>query len=98
MRRGTIRVALACAGRGATCRGAISARTVARVRLGRTNAVRAVVTSVRYTLAGGRRKTVTLRLSRAARQALLTRRALLVRITLKPARGVRAVKRVTLLR
>jgi hypothetical protein len=95
---GRFKVSISCTGSRTSCKGTLRVRSAARLRL-TARAKARIVTIARdatYTVAAGKRKTVTLKLSKDARRLLQRRRSLKVRVTLKPSRGA-AVTRTLML-
>jgi hypothetical protein len=87
-----VAVAIACPAGASACKGRITLRSVAPVRLAGRSQTRVVALGAAYNVPAGARRTVRLTLSRVARTLLRTRRTLRVRATLSPATG-KAVKR-----
>ncbi|HWT93633.1 MAG TPA: hypothetical protein VN238_11590, partial [Solirubrobacteraceae bacterium] len=95
-RRNRIAVSVACPAAGVTCRGRVTLRTAARVKVGKR---RTVVTlgSASYTLAPGKRRTVSVKVGKTGRSLLRRTRKVRVRVTAS-ATGAKAASRVVTLR
>jgi hypothetical protein len=91
-------VVVACpAGTGA-CKGRIALRSRAPVRIGMRSRILTVAPNATYDVAAGARRTVALKLGRAARAVMRKRRTLRVRVTLTPASGAAITRDLTLQR
>jgi hypothetical protein len=97
-RGGAVKIALSCPRGGPVCKGAVRVRTAFRVRLRRGARKRFVVVGLgkRYTLAAGATKSVSLKVTRAAKRLLDRNGRLSVRIVVDPSDGPAKSKRVTL--
>ncbi|MGD9695777.1 MAG: hypothetical protein AB7V42_08970 [Thermoleophilia bacterium] len=91
-------VTLTCAGQTVTCRGTLSIRTAAKVRIGRRARVVALTKKLRYAIPARKRKTVSIALNANARTLLRTRARLAARVVLTPARGAAVTRKVTIRR
>lgn len=83
---------------GARCVGTVRVRSFAPVRVGRTRKVISVTRKVSYNLAGGKKRTVRLALSRDAKTAMKKSKRLAVRVVIDPKPGRIVSKRTTLIR
>ena len=81
-----------------SCSGVLSVRSALKLRIGTRSKLVTIVRDTRYSVAAGKRKTLTLALSREARSVMARRRSLRVRITLKRAGVAKAVTRLVTLR
>jgi hypothetical protein len=91
-----VSVSLSCTG-GATCKGTLSLKTAAKLKLGKK--AKRIITlsgSLKYSVAVGKSATVRLSLSKDARSLLKTRKKLSVRLAVKPATGSATSKALTL--
>jgi hypothetical protein len=94
--RNTVRLTLRChAAR--PCRGTVAVRSDGRVLLG-SRLGPLMLARRSFTLAAGRRATVVLSLTPAARRLMRTRRALAVRVVATPAAGSPVSRRISLRR
>lgn len=91
-------VVVACPAGGEACKGAIALRSRAPVRVGARSRILTVAPNATYDVAAGARRTVALKLGRAARAVMRTRRTLRVRVTLTPASGAAITRDLTLQR
>ena len=98
VRSGRVRVEISCAGARTTCAGTISLRSAARIRSGGRTRIVTLAPGASYTVAPGRRRTITLRLGREGRSLLAKRRSLRAKVALKPKRGATVTRVVTLRR
>lgn len=97
-RGGAVKVALSCPRGGPVCKGTVKVRTAFRVRLRRGAKKRFVVAGrgKRYTIAAGARKSVSLKVTRAAKKLLDRNGRLSVRIIVDPSDGPAKSKKVAL--
>ncbi|MDP1847008.1 MAG: hypothetical protein Q8K79_04370 [Solirubrobacteraceae bacterium] len=96
---GRVRVRVRCAAGGPACAGTVTLRTRTKVKLGSRRArVFSLVRGVRYSVAAGKAKTVTLRLGLDGKRLVARRRTQKVTLTLKPAKGKAAKRNLTLRR
>jgi len=84
--------------RARACTGVVSVRSALKLRVGKRSKVVTIAPDTRYTVAAGKRKTLTLTLTREARSVLAKRRSLRVKITLRPGGVAKAVTRTVTLR
>ncbi len=95
---GRVRLVVSCATSKTSCAGRTTLRSATRLRVrGRLKSVM-IARDTSYTVAAGKRKTLTLSIGSEARTLLRTRRSLRVKITLKPKRGASSTRVVTLSR
>ncbi|WP_157591992.1 hypothetical protein [Solirubrobacter soli] len=90
-RGGKVELRIRCPSGSATCRGKITVETISKPK-------RALTTRASYTIAPGRQRTITLKLSQAGRDAVKRQRSVKVRVTIATGAGVTATRRVTLQR
>ncbi len=96
---GKVRVRVRCAAGGPACAGTVTLRTRTRVKLGTRRArVISLTRGVRYSVAAGKAKTVTLKLGLDGKRLVARRRTQKVTLTLKPAKGKAATRTLTLRR
>jgi hypothetical protein len=81
-----------------SCTGVASVRSALKLRVGKRMKVVTIVRDARYSVAAGKRKTLTLPLTREARSALAKRRTLRVKIALTSSGVAKAVTRTVTLR
>jgi len=97
-RGGRVRLVISCATPRTSCAGRATLRSATRLRVGRRLKTVAIARDASYTVAAGKRRTLTLSLGSETRTLLRTRRTLRVKIALKPKRGASATRVVTLSR
>jgi hypothetical protein len=91
-------VALACPAGAATCNGRLTLRTASKVKLGERRRT-VTIGSASYSVAAGKAKTYTIKLSKDARSLLRRSRAVRVKLTVAPAGGkVKATTKTLTLR
>ena len=96
---GKVAVRVRCALGGPACAGTLTLRTRAKVRLGTRKArVVSLARAVKYSIAAGKAKTLTLRLGLDGKRLVARRRSQKVTLTLKPAKGKAARRTLTLRR
>lgn len=98
VRRGRIAVLVDCRGGSAACRGTLTIRTAARVRLGGRLRVVTLTRTAGYSVRSGATKTVSLTLGLDGRRLTAVRRSLRVRVLARPASGTIVSKLLTLRR
>jgi hypothetical protein len=91
-------VVVTCPAGSGACKGRIALRSRAPVRIGARSRILTVAPNATYDVAAGARKTVALKLGRAARAVMRKRRTLRVRVTLTPASGAAITRDLTLQR
>jgi len=91
-------VVVACPAGSGACKGRIALRSRAPVRIGTRSRILTVAPNATYDVAAGARRTVALKLGRAARALMRKRRTLHVRVTLTPASGAAITRDLTLQR
>ena len=95
---GRVRVQITCAASRTACAGTISLRSATRIRIGGRLKIATLAPAVRYTVAAGERRTITVKLGREGRAVMKVRRSIRARVALKPRRGATATRVVTLRR
>ena len=96
---GKVAVRVRCALGGPACAGSVTLRTRAKVKLGTRKArVISLARSVKYSLAAGQAKTVTLKLGLDGKRLVARSRSQKVTLTLKPAAGKATTRNLTLRR
>jgi hypothetical protein len=95
--RKSIPIALACPKGAPTCTGTLTLKTVSKVKLGQRRRTVSVATAS-YTIAAGKRKTVSLKVSRDGRSLLKRVRSVKVRLTVAPRGGGKAAAKTLTLR
>jgi hypothetical protein len=94
-----LRLSVACPAGGRDCAGTVQLRTRANMKIGKRATRRInLARALRYNVAQGKRKTITLTLSADARTLLRRRSTCKVTLTLKPATGQAVVRNLTLRR
>lgn len=93
-----IAVVVACPPGAGACKGRIALRSRARVRIGTRSRILTVAPNASYDVGAGARRSVALKLGRAARAVMRTRRTLGVRVTLTPASGAPITRDLSLRR
>ncbi len=78
-----------CPAGSATCRGKITVETVSKPK-------RSLTARASYSIAPGKQRTLTLRLSQAGRTAVKRKRSVKVRVTIVTSAGVKATRQVAL--
>jgi hypothetical protein len=91
-------VVVACPAGLRACKGRIALRSRLPVRVGARSRILTLAPAGSYDIAAGARRTVALRLGRAARAVMRKRRTLRVRVTLTPASGTAITRDLTLQR
>jgi len=94
-RSGRIAIAIVCPGP-SPCKGRVSVRTLAKIRLGTRRRFVAMTARRSYSVPAGRQRTTRILLSADARRLLRTRRRVRVRVTLDPSRGNNVSRNLTL--
>ena len=89
---------LSCPAGSSTCRGTVTVRSAAKLKLGKRAKIVTLTRALRYTLAPGKRRTFTLSLSKDGRTALKRKRTVKARVTLTTSAGVTATRRLDLRR
>jgi len=96
---GRVSVRIRCTTGRAACAGTVTLRTRAKVKLGTRKAkVISLARNVRYSIAAGKAKTVTLKLGLDGKRLVARSRTQKVTLTLKPATGKAATRNLTLRR
>jgi hypothetical protein len=97
-RKGRVKLTLSCGTGILACTGKLDVKTASKVRVGKRSKVLTVVTKRAVETAAGKRATLTLKLTSAARNALKRHATLTVVVTFKPDSGKAVTKRVKLRR
>jgi RTX calcium-binding nonapeptide repeat (4 copies) len=95
--RKSIPIALACPTGAPTCKGKLTLKTASKVKLGQRRKTVTVATAS-YTISAGKKKTVSLKVSRDGRSLLKRVRKVKVRLTVAPSGGGKAATKTLTLR